>query len=259
MKTRWPLQVAVFAQVNDVLDVALAVVVARVRLAGEDELDRAGPCRASGARCSPTAGRSAARACRWQSGAQSRWSARPDSSNWSNAMKSPCVRRWPLDQQAAARRIRSVRGAACKRSAQISSSEMKSGSAMRCQNSGELSCAVPIRSCRGRPVAGRRRIGAACGARTRRTVPFIQPSRWMPLVMWPMGTCSTGLSGIEAVPHVPADAAVQFAHGVGGARELQRQHGHAERLLQVLRIHPAQRHQLRERRRRFASRKRCSA
>ena len=34
-----PLQFAEFAQVNDVLDVALAFVIARMRLAGEDELD----------------------------------------------------------------------------------------------------------------------------------------------------------------------------------------------------------------------------
>ena len=40
MNTRLPLQVAVFAEVNDVLDVALAVVVARMRLAGENELHR---------------------------------------------------------------------------------------------------------------------------------------------------------------------------------------------------------------------------
>src|SRR5438876_5030138 len=33
-----PLQIAVFAQVNDMLDVTLAIVVARVRLAGENEL-----------------------------------------------------------------------------------------------------------------------------------------------------------------------------------------------------------------------------
>ncbi len=39
MNTRVPLQLAVLAQVDDVLDVAFAVVIARMRLAGEDELD----------------------------------------------------------------------------------------------------------------------------------------------------------------------------------------------------------------------------
>ena len=56
---------------------------------------------------------------------------------------------------------------------------MNSGSAMRCQNSGELICVVPIRGrrretrrgggCRSSPVSLRRQ--------NRRTVPFIQPSK----------------------------------------------------------------------------------
>ena len=41
MNTRLPLQFAVFAQMNDVLDEALAVVIARMRFAGENELHRA--------------------------------------------------------------------------------------------------------------------------------------------------------------------------------------------------------------------------
>ncbi len=49
------------------------------------------------------------------------------------------------------------------------------------------------------------------------------------------------------MPHVPADAAVQFAHAVSGARELQRQHGHAERLILVLHVDAAQFHDFRKR------------
>ena len=45
---------------------------------------------------------------------------------------------------------------------------------------------------------------------------------------------------IKRLPHVAADLAVQFAHGVGRARQFQRQHRHAKRLVGVLRIHPAQ-------------------
>ena len=45
MKTRCPCEFAVFAQMNDLLDEALAFVVARMGLAGEDELDRAAACR----------------------------------------------------------------------------------------------------------------------------------------------------------------------------------------------------------------------
>ena len=41
MKTRLPVEFAVFAQMDDLLDEAFAVVVARMGLAGEDELDRA--------------------------------------------------------------------------------------------------------------------------------------------------------------------------------------------------------------------------
>ena len=43
----------------------------------------------------------------------------------------------------------------------------------------------------------------------------------MPLVMWPMGTLSTGVSGIKGLPHVAADLAVQFADAVGGAGNFQ--------------------------------------
>ena len=48
----------------------------------------------------------------------------------------------------------------------------------------------------------------------------------------------------EMGPHPPRDVAVQVAHGVGPPRELQPQHGHAERLVVVLRLDAAQAHQL---------------
>ena len=51
----------------------------------------------------------------------------------------------------------------------------------------------------------------------------------------------------EVGPHPPRDVAVQAAHGVGPARELQPQHGHAEGLVLVLRLDAAQAHQLLER------------
>src|SRR5947199_1325868 len=37
-----PLQIAIFAQVNDVLDITLAIVIARMGFAGKNELDRPG-------------------------------------------------------------------------------------------------------------------------------------------------------------------------------------------------------------------------
>ena len=46
----------------------------------------------------------------------------------------------------------------------------------------------------------------------------------------------------EALPHLPADLAVQFAHAVGRAGMFQAQHGHAESFVLVLRVHLAQRH-----------------
>ena len=42
----------------------------------------------------------------------------------------------------------------------------------------------------------------------------------------------------EAVPHLPAHLTVQFADSVGGAGCLQRQHGHAERFVVVLGMDP---------------------
>ena len=48
----------------------------------------------------------------------------------------------------------------------------------------------------------------------------------------------------EVGPHPPGDVAVQVAHGVGPAGELQPQHGHAERLVLVLRLDAPQAHQL---------------
>ena len=47
-------------------------------------------------------------------------------------------------------------------------------------------------------------------------------------------------AGIKRLPHVAADLAVQFAHAVGGARHFEREHRHAKRFLQILRVHPAQ-------------------
>ena len=48
----------------------------------------------------------------------------------------------------------------------------------------------------------------------------------------------------EVRPHPPRHVPVQAAHGVGAARELQSQHGHAESLVFVLRLDAAQAHQL---------------
>jgi hypothetical protein len=62
MKTRCP-SVAEFAQVNDVLDVTLAFVVARMGLAGEDKLDRAAACLAPASRCFRIAEKSAGHVC----------------------------------------------------------------------------------------------------------------------------------------------------------------------------------------------------
>src|SRR5690242_12729558 len=57
-----------------------------------------------------------------------------------------------------------------------------------------------------------------------------------------------GLVGIKALPHMPADSAMQLANPVGGARKLQGQYGHTEGLLGVLWIHPPELHNLLERR-----------
>ena len=48
----------------------------------------------------------------------------------------------------------------------------------------------------------------------------------------------------EMGPHAPGDVAVQVAHGVGPARKLQAQHGHAEGFVLVLRLDAPQAHQL---------------
>ena len=52
---------------------------------------------------------------------------------------------------------------------------------------------------------------------------------------------------IKAVPHVAADLAVQLADAVCRARNFQRQHRHAKRLVRVLRVHPAKPHDIRPR------------
>ena len=62
--------------------------------------------------------------------------------------------------------------------------------------------------------------------------------------MWPIGTCSSLPAGIERRPHRARDLAVQRRHGVGAAAQLQRQHRHAERLAVVVRVDPAERHEL---------------
>ena len=48
--------------------------------------------------------------------------------------------------------------------------------------------------------------------------------------------------GKQALPHLAADPAVQFADAIGRPRGLQGEHRHAERLLLVVRIDSAQRH-----------------
>ena len=55
------------------------------------------------------------------------------------------------------------------------------------------------------------------------------------------GDFFNGRAGIKGLPHVAADVAVEFAHAVGGARHLEREDGHAKRLLRVFRMHAAQR------------------
>ena len=53
-----------------------------------------------------------------------------------------------------------------------------------------------------------------------------------------------GEMGIQGLPHPPRDHAVQGADAVGVARELEGQHGHAERLVPVADVHPAQPHEV---------------
>ena len=53
-----------------------------------------------------------------------------------------------------------------------------------------------------------------------------------------------GQIGPETIPHVPAHLAVEFTHAVGGPAGLEREHRHAERLVGLLRIHSAQSHQV---------------
>ena len=65
--------------------------------------------------------------------------------------------------------------------------------------------------------------------------------------MWPMGISSSTRHGQRWAHIRRRDVAVQAAHGVGPARELQPEHGHAERFVLVLRLDAAQAHQLLER------------
>src|SRR2546423_11609211 len=48
---------------------------------------------------------------------------------------------------------------------------------------------------------------------------------------------------IERLPHLPADAPMEFTHAVGGSRRLQGEDGHAEGVLGALWIHAAHGHQ----------------
>src|SRR5262245_13319577 len=90
---------------------------------------------------------------------------------------------------------------------QISSSEMKFGSVIFCQNSGELtldSQSAPgrvvqkrVESPPGETLGGSASNSESLRRQYRRTGPFIQPSRCTPLVMWPMGTSSTHLPGYK--------------------------------------------------------------
>ena len=48
-------------------------------------------------------------------------------------------------------------------------------------------------------------------------------------------------AGIQGLPHVAADLAVQFTDGVGGAGMFEREHRHAERLLRIVVLHAAER------------------
>src|SRR5262245_28418132 len=79
------------------------------------------------------------------------------------------------------------------RNAHSSSSEIKFGSPIRLQNSGELISVSQSSGGAGKleePLELLRFL-----RQKRRTGPFIQPNRWIPLVTWPMGTCSAVLSG----------------------------------------------------------------
>ena len=50
-------------------------------------------------------------------------------------------------------------------------------------------------------------------------------------------------AGIERLPHLAADAPMEFTHAVRCARGLQGEHGHAEWFIRALWIHPAHAHQ----------------
>ncbi len=53
-----------------------------------------------------------------------------------------------------------------------------------------------------------------------------------------------GTVGEQRLPHPPRDGAVQRADAIGVPRELQRQHGHAERLVVIGRVDPPQSHEV---------------
>ena len=58
------------------------------------------------------------------------------------------------------------------------------------------------------------------------------------------GHCVFGLAGIEARPHGARDFAVQRGDGVGAARKLEAEHGHAERLVLIGGMLAAEAHQV---------------
>ena len=86
-------------------------------------------------------------------------------------------------------------------------------------------------------VAGRAarfgQSGPRCRSNTWRIGGASQLGTCTPLVMWPIGTRSSGDAWVERCPHRARHLAVQRRHRVGRARELQRQHRHAEGLVAV--------------------------
>ena len=91
---------------------------------------------------------------------------------------------------------------------------------------------LPARRIGARAAASRRRGG---GRRGGCIAAASQVRTWTPLVMWPIGTCSS-LARATGRSTSPANAAVQRRDRVGVMRQLQRQHRHAERLVRVARI-----------------------
>ena len=176
---------------GDLLDQLLAGLVVRVGLAGEDELDR--PLRVVDQRGQRSRSwRTGWPACRWRSGGRSRSSARPGSSALRAAARStPSRLAAAVAHCAAARRrtksISRVLSVWC-----VSHSSPSSTSSIACPELGLAACAP---ASRGR--GGGRRPGASAAAS--------QVGTCTPLVMWPIGTCSSVPAGIERRPHRARD------------------------------------------------------